>query len=109
MNKFENGDSVYWDFESGVYVGQDPYDPYASYVIEVKTQSLLKVDTLKLSREPAMSLREANGKALMELIEETWIENIDRWTPSTWDAVKDAPEVKEAYMRLAEKLNYVKG
>jgi len=105
---FKNGDKVYWDNTSGRYIGQDPYDPYQSYVIDINSCEVGTITTNLLSSEPPMTLRELNGKALFELWEHMWNEINGTRTPIAWSGELHL-EAKEMYMRLAEKLNYTAG
>ena len=109
MTNFKNGDKVYWDNTSGRYIGQDPYDPYQSYVIDINSCEVGTITTNLLSSEPPMTLRELNGKALFELWENVWAEVLDARNPITWADYANSPDTKEAYMRLAQKLNYTAG
>ena len=105
MNEFKNGDKVYWDNSIGRYIGDDPYDPEISFVIDLHTKELGTITKVFLSSEPPISQRELNGKALFELFESVWDEvhgakrDVD-WTNNVY------PEYQEVYMRIAEKLNY---
>ena len=105
---FKNGDKVYWYHTSGRYIGQDPHDPYQSYVIDINSCEVGTITTNLLSSEPPMTLRELNGKALFELLESTWSEVDSIRTHIDWFG-DVTPDVKEMYMRLAQKLNYTAG
>jgi len=104
MANFNNGDKVYWDNTSGRYIGQDPYDPYQSYVIDINSCEVGTITTNLLSSEPPMTLRELNGKALFDLMEVVWNEVEDTKPNFMWSGSR-----KEIYSRLAEKLNYTAG
>jgi len=108
MGDFHNGELVYWNNSIGRYVGQDPYITTLSYVIDTHTGEVGTIQTASLSRKPSMTLRELNGKALFELLELTWSEVDSIRTHIDWFG-DVTPDVKEMYMRLAEKLNYTAG
>ena len=109
MGDFHNGELVYWDNTSGYYIGRDPRDPYQSYVIDINSCEVGTITTNLLSSEPPMTLRELNGKSLYDLVQTTWVEVNNNYSSSLWSSPAVAPDVKEMYMRLAEKLNYTAG
>ena len=106
---FKNGDKVYWDHKSGRYIGQHPYATELCYVLDCFSQEVGTITTNLLSSEPPMTLRELNGKALFELWENVWAEVLGEHNPITWSDYANSPDTKEAYMLLAEKLNYTAG
>ena len=106
MGEFKNGETVYWDHKSAYYIGKDPYDSTWSYVVNIHSGEVGTIQTAALSSEPPMTLRELNGKSLYDLVQTTWVEVNNNYSSSLWSSPAATPEVKELYMRLAEKLNY---
>ena len=106
---FKNGDTVYSDTATFFFIGEDPYTIGQCYVVDTHTGEVGTIQTDFLSSEPPISLRELNGKALFELWENVWAEVLDDYSPMSWGGYVNSPDTKEAYILLAEKLNYTAG
>jgi hypothetical protein len=107
MTNFCYDEPVYWNNKSFTYMGQVEECSSTSHVVDSNTGKVEIITTALLSREPKLSQRELNGKALYELWGSKWDEvvGVGNTINATWGD-NLPPDSQEVYMRLAETLNY---